>query len=192
MKHYNNLIKVFAITATALAFLINPLVHAGVRGKNSQENRELRSLYTHFQKYPWLALAMNEIDYGPFTIWDVHLKPEGTKGSGSPLVIVNPEGNITGTLRYYVDAEHLKALHRYHLVVGIKGIGAQDCITHTWGIWSGNGSGAFSLKAPPKPGIYEVRFVYYDATTCEDARSIWNNNTGEPSSFATIGVIIVK
>lgn len=185
MKLYNGkkLINVFTATVSALIFLVNPLVQAVDCSKSSVSNH---SSYCYFQQYPWLGLIMDEITYGNITISDVHLN------KGSSLAIVKPGAVLHGKLRYRIDSTDQEAFHRYHLVVGLKGIGAQDCVTHTWGIWDSKGKGTFTLKAPLEPGLYEMRFVYHEAATCEEARSIWNNVMGEPSSFATIGAIIVE
>lgn len=186
MTYFNSkkLVNVLATTAFALIFLANPLVQAGEHFRSPQQNQPHPSHYFH--KYPWLALMMDELTYGPITIWDVHLN------KGSPLVVAKPGEIINGQLRYRVDSTNQEAFHTYHLVVGLQGIGAQDCVTHTWGVWDNSGRERFTLKAPLEPGVYEVRFVYHEAPTCEEARSVWNSEGGEPSSFATIGAIIVE
>lgn len=174
----NRFINIFA--AFALTVLANPLVQAVDCSKSTDGHP-----YCYFQQYPWLGLIMDEVTYGPITLWDIHLN------KGSPLAIVKPGDVVHGRLKYRVDSTDQEAFHRYHLVVGLKGFGAQDCVTHTWGIWDSSGRGDFTLKAPLEPGVYEIRFVYHEAPTCEEARSVWNSESGEPSSFATIGAIIV-
>lgn len=181
LLHKNKLINLFAATASALIFLVNPLVQAADCAKSVESHP-----YCYLSQYPWLGLIMDELTYGPITISDVHLN------KGCPLAIVKPGDIVHGDLRYRVDSTDQEAFHRYHLCVGLAGIGAQDCVTHTWGIWDSKGKGRFTLKAPLEPGVYEVRFVYHEAPTCEEARSIWNNAIGEPSSFATIGAILVE
>ncbi len=178
-KLQKKLFNIFA--ASALMFLVNPLVQAVDCSKSTEAHP-----YSYLQEYPWLGLIMNEVTYGPITLSDIRLN------EGSSLAIVKPGEIVNGELKYRVDSSHQEAFHRYHLVVGLKGFGAQDCVTHTWGIWDSSGKGSFTLKAPLEPGLYEVRFVYHEAPTCEEARSVWNSESGEPSSFATIGAIIVE
>lgn len=175
----NKLVHLFAGIVTSLTFLANPLVQADVFKSIDQHP------YCLLSQYPWLGLIMDEINYGPLSIWGVQLN------QGNQIAIVKPGDVVQGKLSYRVDASQQEAFHRHHLVVGLHKIGAQDCVTHTWGLWDGSGKGNFSLKAPLEPGLYEVRFVYHEAPTCEEARSVWNNEIGEPSSFATIGAIIV-
>ena len=176
------ILSVFAAAVASLTFFINPLVQA----KDCSQSKMTDQTYCYVQQYPWLGLIMDHLTYGNITISDVRLN------KGRALAIVKPGEVIHGKLRYSVDATDQSAFHRYHLVIGLKGIGAQDCVTHTWGLWDTHGKGSFSLKAPLEPGVYEIRFVYHESPTCEEARTIWNSTNGEPSSFATIGAIIVE
>ena len=140
----------------------------------------------YFCKHPWLGLLSNEIHYGPITISEVNIH------DGDKLAIAAPGEALRGSLRYKIDSKDLKMFHPYHLVVGIKGIGAQDCVTHTFGIADSSGKGSFTLTAPMKPGVYEVRFFYSEAPLCEQVRELWDSENLEPSSKATIGIIIVE
>lgn len=181
MNLKNKFVSVVTATASALIFFANPLVQAIDCSKSSTAHP-----YCYLQQYPWLGLVLDELTYGPITVRDVHLN------RGSQLAIVKPGEVVHGQLRYKIDTSDQTAFRRYHLVVGLSGIGAQDCITHTWALWDSSGKGRFTLKAPLEPGLYEIRFTYHEAPTCEEARSIWNNQMGDPSSFATIGAILVE
>lgn len=140
----------------------------------------------YFQEFPWMGLIADKINYGPITISDVNIH------DGDKLAVVAPGETLKGTLRYRVNSKDLEALHRYHLVIGIKGQGAQDCVTHNLGMWDSKGRGKFTLKAPQKAGLYEVRFLFTEGLTCEGAREAWNSGQCQPSAAATIGVIIVE
>jgi hypothetical protein len=167
------------IAVCAFLFTCNSLT-AGV---TSDAKKYLNSYY---QECPWLGLIANEISYGPIKISDVNIH------HGDKLAVVAPEETLHGTLKYRIQSKDLESLHLYHLVIGIKGEGAQDCITHSLGVWGSKGKGTFTLVAPKKPGIYEVRFLLTDGLTCENARNSWNSDGEEPSNAATIGVIIVE
>lgn len=145
-----------------------------------------KDFHKYFEEAPWIGLIANEISYGPIKVSKVNIH------EGNKVVIAAPEEVLEGSLRYRIDAEDLKLLHRYHLIVGIKNEGAQDCVTHCMGVWNSKGKGTFSLTAPKKPGIYEVRFLFVDALTCHDAQSLWSNGAEEPTAKATIGIIIVE
>jgi hypothetical protein len=145
-----------------------------------------KPLKDYLQECPWLGLIANQITFGPITVSNVHIHDK------DKLAIVAPGEKLNGSLKYKVDAKDLESLHRYHLVIGIKGEGAQDCVTHNLGIWNSKGTGNFTLKAPEKQGIYEVRFLLSEGLTCCGARDVWNSGQDKPSSAATIGVIIVE
>lgn len=144
-----------------------------------------KSLTEFIQECPWIGLVASEITYGPITISEVNIH------DGDKLAVVAPGEILNGMLKYRVDSKDLQSLHLYHLVIGIKGQGPQDCITHNLGMWSSEGKGRFTLKAPEKPGIYEVRFLLTQALLCSNARDAWDSDQGIPSSAATIGIIIV-
>ena len=143
-------------------------------------------LHKYFEKAPWIGLIADEIHFGPISISHVSIH------HGDKLAVVAPEETLHGSLKYRIDAEELKSMHRYHLVVGIHGEGSQDCITHTLGVWDSKGKGNFTLTAPKHPGIYQVRFLLVEGLTCSHAQNLWNSGEKEPSSAATIGVIIVE
>lgn len=145
-----------------------------------------KSINDYLPSFPWIGLIMGEVSYGPITVSDTKIN------QGDRLAVVKPGDLLQGSLRYRVDSSHQHLFHRYHLVIGIKGLGAQDCVTHTYGIWDSKRKETFTLKAPIEPGVYEVRFCYQGASTCEEARSVWNETMGEPSSYATIGVVVVE
>jgi hypothetical protein len=145
-----------------------------------------RPFSEYLQECPWIGLIANQITYGPITISNVNIH------DGDKLAFVAPGETLNGMLKYKVDAKDLTSLHLYHLVIGIKKEGAQDCITHNLGMWNSKGHGHFTLKAPEKPGIYEVRFMFTEGLTCARARDAWNSDAEKPSSAATIGIIIVE
>lgn len=166
--------------ATAVLCLTTPLYALGVSKQTKKEFNE------YFKEFPWIGLIANKISYGPITIYDVNID------DADKLAIVAPGETLHGSLRYKVHSKHLDSLHRYHLVIGIKGQGAQDCVTHTLGIWDSKGKGRFTLKAPLQTGVYEVRFLFTEGLTCEGAQDAWNSGVDTPTSAATIGVIIVE
>jgi hypothetical protein len=163
----------------ALLAITTPLA-AGV---TSEAKKKLND---YFQEFPWIGLVADKLNYGPITIRDVNIH------DGDKLALVAPGEKLNGTLKYKINSKHLEALHRYHLVIGIKEEGAQDCVTHNLGLWSSKGTGKFTLKAPKKAGVYQVRILFTEGLTCEGAREAWNTEKGQPSAAATIGVIIVE
>jgi hypothetical protein len=178
--------SVMAILTTATIFLANPLVQA--QPATADPIKVIEEVPVQYlPTYPWLGLLMDKVYYGPITISNIHFD------DGGRLAIVQPGEVLHGSLHYRIDTSQQEFLHRYHLTIGIADIGAQDCVSHNFSVWNtDSGTGTFTLKAPLQPGVYQVRFSYQEAPTCEEARSVWNNESGEPSGYATIGIIIVK
>jgi hypothetical protein len=179
IRNTKNWVIALGMAATAFLSLGQPLT-AGITSEAKQHLKD------YFKECPWLGLVSNEITYGPIKIYDVNIHNE------DKYAIVAPEEILKGTLKYKLKSKDLDSFHLYHLVVGIKEQGAQDCITHSLGFWDSKGKGSFTLTAPKKPGIYEVRFLLTEGATCDDAREAWNKGSEEPSSAATIGIIVVE
>ena len=179
MKIFNTKVaELLGVTLATLVFLSNPVFAGTTEAK--------RPISEYLQECPWLGLVTNEITYGPITVSNVNIH------DGQKLAFAVPGETLKGALNYKVDSEYLDSLHLYHLVIGIKGEGAQDCITHNLGLWNSRGHGHFTLKAPEKPGLYEVRFFFTEALTCSGARDTWNSGDDKPSAAATIGIIVVE
>lgn len=166
-------IKLSAILFTLLMFLA-PLA------------TEAKGLDRYLKEAPWLGLISDTVHYGPIEISDVKIHKK------SKLAIVHPEETLEGTLHYKIDAEHLSTMRLHHLLIGVKGVGPQDCLTHTFGVFNSDGETNFTLKAPKARGIYQVRFMLAKGITCSEARDTWTTGKKSPSSSATIGVIIVE
>jgi hypothetical protein len=143
-------------------------------------------LSKYFDNLPWLGLIADEVTYGPITISHIHIH------EGDKLVVAAPEEVLKGSLKYKIKTGELDALHRYHLVIGIKGKGAQDCLVHSLGVWDTKGKVNFKLTAPKEPGVYEVRFLFVEDLTCAAAQDEWNSGKNVPGSNATIGAIIIE
>ncbi|CDZ81304.1 hypothetical protein BN1013_01840 [Candidatus Rubidus massiliensis] len=134
---------------------------------------------------PYLGLVLDKVKCGPITIEDVRLNRH------EKVAIVSPGETVKGKLRYEIDSDKLD-WNVHHIIVGLKDVGAQDCITHSFGFKDSKGKSTFELKAPKEKGVYEVRFSYAQAFTCEGARDTWDADTDQPSSKATMGILIVE
>jgi len=170
--------QLLGMIISTLLFL-NPLV--------SNDTYEFKKPFTDYlQECPWIGLIADQISFGPITVSNVNIQ------DGDKFTCVAPGEILHGSLKYKVDSKNLHLLHLYHLVIGIKDEGAQDCITHNLGLWNSKGIGHFTLQAPSKPGVYEVRFLFTEAMSCACARVAWDNCCKKPSAAATIGIIIVE
>jgi hypothetical protein len=133
---------------------------------------------------PWIGLVAKEVTYGPITVSKLNIEGAGR------LVFCEPDEEIEGTLKYKIDASQLDSWHLHHIVVGLRKEDAQNCLTHSLGVWDKKGKASFSFKAPHEKGIYEVCFGYYNAVLCSDAIQEWNDNP--PDHAATIGILVVE
>lgn len=133
---------------------------------------------------PYIGLVAKEVTYGPISLKNFDLEDKGR------VVIAQPGEVIKGTVHYKVKADQLESWHLHHIILGIKGQGGQECITHALGAWDTHGKASFSLTAPLEKGIYEIRFDYQTSVTCNDACELWREDP--PSSNATVGIIIIE
>lgn len=133
---------------------------------------------------PHIGLVAKEVTYGPITLKKLNLDGKGR------VVIAQPGETIHGTVQYTVDADQLESLHLHHIIIGIKGQNAQNCIMHALGVWDAKGKANFNLTAPTAKGVYEVRFDHQTAVTCKTAVEHWREDP--PSSKATVGIIIIE
>jgi hypothetical protein len=171
----------YLLAAVLTVFIMTTPAWGSVMSKGAKKD-----IHRYLEKAPWIGLIANELTFGPLTISRINIH------DGEKFALVAPGEVLEGSLQYSINAKELSTLHRYHLVIGIDGEGAQDCVTHTIGICNSKGIGNFKLTAPEKAGIYQVKFMFVEGLTCSRAQELWNSGEKEPSSEATIGVIIVE
>lgn len=167
-------------TRTIACLFLGSTSLASLRAVDSPRDK----INEYIHSCPYIGLVAKDVTYGPITLKDCDLGDQGR------VVIAQPGEVVSGTAKYEIDTEHMQSLHLHHIIVGIKDEQAQNCLTHAIGILDRKGKASFSLKAPTKPGVYEVRFDYQTALTCNDASKEWREDP--PSSRATVGIIIVE
>lgn len=123
--------------------------------------------------------------YGPITVSNILLD------KSKHYAVVIPGQTIDCSFRYKLDASKQDFLSKNHLIVGLKGIAAEDCATHLYGVWNSQGTANFKLTAPLAEGEYEIRIAYRPGSTCQEALNSWTILRDEPGSFATIGILKV-
>lgn len=176
----NKMLSNFFLFVGCSSFLFNSL-GAGITSSGMKEE-----LSKYFEAAPYLGLLADEVEYGPIKVSHVHIH------DGEKFVIAAPGDILNGSLRYHINAENLEFMHKYYLVIGLKEQGAQECVTHSRGIWDTKGKAHFKLTVPKKPGVYEVRFLFVEGANCQAAQKLWNSGVSAPGAYATIGVIIVE
>ncbi len=105
-------------------------------------------------------------------------------------VKVQPSSTIKVSTQYIYHCKTCKSDLNNQILVGLGGRSAQACIYN--GGAQGQGAADFSLKAPAKPGKYDVRFLPMQAMDCNDALKKGWDADSSPSKETTIGTIFVS
>ncbi|HLB59480.1 MAG TPA: hypothetical protein VJL87_05290, partial [Bdellovibrionota bacterium] len=104
-----------------------------------------------------------------------------------------PGEKIEAEVQCSLDAEQCSVFGVYRIVVGIKGEGAQAVIGNESGLVAGKTVEKFTLIAPEKAGMYQIRFRSVEAFLKKTALDAWKDEEGnEPDGKTTIGIIFVK
>ncbi len=157
--------KFLTIMATAL-FSISSQIHA------------IESL----NKVPYAGLVLDKIQVDGVEISDFKFE------NGKKFIVAKPGEHISCFFNYEIDAEDLETLHLHHLIIGLHGVGPQDCAFSSLGIKDSKGSSTVQLLAPKKQGVYEVRAAMGKGITCESAKAEWNkkNSIKTVLGFVTV------
>jgi len=149
---------------------------------------DFNAIQNYLDHYHWKGVIEDKATSGPVTLQ--HLELNGH----SRAVIVQPGEKIEAEVKCSLDAEQCSVFDLYRVVVGIKGEGPQSVIGNELGLGVGKTSEKFTLIAPGKPGVYQIRFrSVLDAFFKETALHAWKDEEGnEPDGKATIGIIFVK
>ncbi len=134
---------------------------------------------------PALGLVSDTIRFDGIEIKNFKLDDE------HKYIFVKPGEAFTADMDYVIDADLLRTLHLHHFIIGLQDDGPQACILHSLGIMNGNGHVSVNLKAPPKKGVYQVRFCHTECLTDQEAFKAWWRGDG-PSSKTIMGIVIVK
>lgn len=124
------------------------------------------------------------VTYGQVALLGFNLNNSGNK------IIVKPGEIIPATAMYLYYCPVCKDNSINQIIVGIAGEGAQACLYN--GSTEGQGAANFTLTAPQKPGVYQVRFRYAQAYSCQEAVKYWWNVDHAPTAQATVAIIMVQ
>lgn len=124
------------------------------------------------------------VTYGQVALLGFNLNNSGNKITVRPGEIIP----TTAMYLYYCPVCQMGSINQ--IIVGIAGEGAQACLYN--GSIEGQGAATFILKAPQKPGMYQVRFRYAQAYSCQEAIKYWWNVDHAPTAQATVAIITVQ
>jgi hypothetical protein len=118
------------------------------------------------------------------TLWDLNLNDSGNQ------VRVKPGSIIHAKIYYaYHCSDCYKSLNN-QIIIGLARRSAQACIYD--GGSDGEGVAEFTLKAPAKPGKYEVRFRGLQSANCQIALKTGWNADNSPTKATTLGMIVAS
>jgi len=147
---------------------------------------DFAKIQDHLEKYPWKGLIQNQATSGPETL--SHLK----LNHRDKVVVVRPGEVVQGQVVCSLS-EDASLLNVYRVVIGLQDQGPQTTIGTTVGALKGSSIEEFSLTAPTKPGIYQIRFRTANNFLEGKALDHWFDEKGnEPDASTTIGIIYVK
>ncbi len=148
---------------------------------------DLEAAQDYLSNYTWKGIIQDHASSGAVTLRE--LKMNGH----SKVVVVNSGDKIECEVVCDLDRDKCSALSFYRVVIGIKGEGAQTTIGNELGILAGESREKFSLHAPMKPGLYQVRFKLAENLLEKKALHAWTDSKGnEPDASTTIGIIFVR
>ncbi|HEY2811467.1 MAG TPA: hypothetical protein VGJ00_08790 [Rhabdochlamydiaceae bacterium] len=158
-----------------------------LKKKTDELGDDVRAVQDYLDNYHWKGLIEEQASSGPITLKYLELNGH------SRAVWVQPGEKIEAEVICKLDAEKSSVTSLYRVVVGIKGEGPQVVIGHESGLFSGKKIEKFTLRAPEKPGVYQIRFRSVDAYFKSTAFDAWKDEEGnEPDGTTTIGIIVVK
>jgi hypothetical protein len=144
-------------------------------------------IQNYLKNYSWKGLIQDQASSGAETLSQLKLNHQGK------AIVVRPGETIQGEVVCSLNSEKAHNLNVYRVVIGLYKEGPQTTIGTALGIRGGSSKEEFSLTAPMKPGIYQIRFRTADNFLESKALDAWVDKKGnEPDASTTIGIIYVK
>ncbi len=148
---------------------------------------DLNGIQDYLNHYHWKGVLEDAATSGPVTLKHLELNDH------SRAVVVKAGEKIDAEVKCILDPEQCSIFGLYRIVVGIKGEGPQAVIANESGLIARKSRESFTLIAPDKPGLYQIRFRPVDAYFQSTALHAWKDEAGnEPDGTTTIGIIVVK
>ena len=144
-------------------------------------------IQNYLENYQWKGMIQDQATSGPETLSHLKLNNRGK------IIAVRPGEIVHGKVVCSLNPDQADSLNVYRVVLGLHGEGPQTTIGTTLGAFNGSSTEQFSLTAPVKPGIYQIRFRTADNFLEGKAMDSWFDEKGkEPDASTTIGIIYVK
>lgn len=143
------------------------------------------SIDKYAKEIPGIGLISDCIEFDGIKISNFYFEND------KKFIFTTPGKKIMARLHCDIDADALKTLQRHHLIIGLYDDGPQDCILHVYGVKNKHEDLCVTIKAPDKPGVYQIRFCHAIGLTDEQAHKAWWRGDG-PSAKTIAGIVVVK
>lgn len=148
---------------------------------------DFEAIQNYLNDYSWKGLIQDKATSDHVTLKHLELN------NNARVVVVKPEERIDATVQLNLHKNEVSMTSLYRIVIGIKDIGPQTTIGNEFGFLAGKSLESFTMYAPAKKGIYEIRFRAVDSLSQDKAMKAWHDEEGnEPDARTTIGLIVVK
>ncbi len=149
---------------------------------------KMEDIQQYLHNHDFKGVIKDYVSSGPATVFGVTLN--GHKRA----IVVKPGERIEGTLKYKLDTDRCKDIKYHRLLLGFKDVGPQTTVGVGIGFLADKeNEGNFTLIAPQKPGVYQIRFRSVENYTETEAVKHWKDEHGnEPSLRKTVGIVVVK
>lgn len=149
---------------------------------------KIEDIQQYLQSHDFKGVIKDHVSSGPATVSAVTLN--GHKRA----IVVKPGERIEGKLKYKLDKDRCKDIQYHRILLGLKDVGPQTTVGIGIGFLADKeNEETFTLIAPEKPGVYQIRFRSVENYTETEALKHWKDEHGnEPSVKKTVGIVVVK
>ncbi|MCB1118589.1 MAG: hypothetical protein KDK65_01375 [Chlamydiia bacterium] len=153
------------------------------------------NIQDYVNEIPGIGLIANEVNFEGINLKNLTFqktKESGVGKVGDKYVITYPGMVHKVSVNYELDPEVLSNFDFHHFMYGLDTTGAQGCLLHSLGLTKRKGQTVFSIQAPEKPGIYQLRFCHTTGYgVFEQVKDDWWKK-GSETAKTIMGIIVVK
>lgn len=181
---YKHFLFLFAFSVIVMA--ITGCIEQGMR--QAPIGRQISPLFNETNVTPQITECMDDsppiVNSEYITLSNFNMNDQGKE------VTIKPGTMINASINYDYHCPDCKENLGNQIIIGLAKRSAQACIYN--GRSDGQGIANFVLKAPAKPGKYEVRFRAVQTLDCNEAlKAPWNADNS-PTKETTIGMIVAS
>lgn len=155
-----------------------------------------RGIEDYVNDIPGIGLIANEINFEGIKLKNLSFDTNGNSDDdvtvSKKYVITYPGKKHTVTVDYKINNKVLETFDLHHFLFGLHKDGPQGCLLHSLGITERKGRVTFTVTAPDKPGVYQLRFCHCEGYgSFEDVKDRWFDPSNATSA-TIMGIVVVK